>query len=360
MKHFPVRIASFVATMLLLAACGGATAAPASSPASSSRAAGSAAPASASPAPSAVKVNFHLPSRSTSYLPWYIAQEKGFFKEQNLTVDFVQANSTVGIDSLISGETQFTGAASAAMAAVGKGAALKTIFIESARANYWLTAKPGIKSLADLKGKTIVTPNIGNGDTYYRLAAAALKKAGLDPTKDVQFIGAGSAGGGSGDVLVTALVAGRADAMVGNILQRLAAEAQGFTTIHSFADDSADLQGGIATSDKLLSSQPDEVRRFLIAGVKGMRVMAADPATSVAVTLKYVQLKQEDAQKALEIVTPLMTKDGLVTSEQAKEGLDSIRQGVDMPASVTPDTAFTFAPLQEAIKTVDASGWKPS
>jgi NitT/TauT family transport system substrate-binding protein len=306
------------------------------------------------------KVNFHLPSRSTSYLPWYIAQEKGYFKEQNLAVDFVQANSTVGIDSLISGETQFTGAASAAMAALGKGAALKTVFIQSARANYWVTAKPNVKTLADLKGKVIVTPNIGNGDTYYRLASTALKKAGLDPTKDVQFIGAGSAGGGSGDVLVTALVAGRADAMVGNILQRLAVEAQGFTTMYSFADDSADLQGGIATSSKLLASQPDLVRKFLAAGVKGMRVMQADPKTDVDVTLKYVQLSQGDAEKAIELVRPLMTTDGLVSDQQQKDGLDSIRAGVDLPDSVTPGTAFDFAPLQDAIKAVDTSGWKPS
>lgn len=212
MTRTPFQTAAAICAVFLLAACGSAASAPAASSAAER-------PASPPPASAATsKISFHLPSRSTSYLPWYIAQEKGYFNEQGLNVEFVQANSTVGIDSLISGEMQFTGAASAAMAALGKGAALKTVFIESARANYWLTAKPGIKAIADLKGKVIVTPNIGNGDTYYRLMAATLKKAGLDPAKDVKFIGAGSAGGGSGDVLVAAMVAGRADAMVGNIL----------------------------------------------------------------------------------------------------------------------------------------------
>ncbi|MFI5268548.1 MAG: ABC transporter substrate-binding protein [Chloroflexota bacterium] len=353
MSRLAVHSFAAVVAALVLAACG----ASAPTPATSGAAAKPSTPSQASAA--ATKINFHLPSRSTSYLPWYIAQEKGYFKEQNLDVQFVQANSTVGIDSLISGEMQFTGAASAAMAALGKGAALKTVFIESARANYWLTAKPGIKTIADLKGKVIVTPNIGNGDTYYRLMSATLKKAGLDPTKDVQFIGAGSAGGGSGDVLVAAMVAGRADAMVGNILQRLAAESQGFVTMHSFADDSADLQGGIATSQKLLSTQPALVRGFLMAGVKGMRVMDADPATGVAVTLKYVQLSQGDAQNGLELVRPLIAKDGLVSDQQRQDGLNAIRAGVDLPDSVTPATAFDFAPLQDAVKAVDASGWKP-
>ncbi len=347
--------AALVAAVLTMAACGG-TASPTTSVAGS--ASSSVAPAAQSSRAPA-KINFHLPSRSTSYLPWYIAQEKGYFKEQSLTVEFVQANSTVGIDSLISGETQFTGAASAAMAALGRGAALKTVFIESARANYWLTTKPDIKTLADLRGKVIVTPSVGPGDTYYRLMAETLKKAGMDPTKDVKFIGGGSAGGGSGDVLVGAMVGGRADAMVGNILQRLAAESQGFVTIHSFAEDSADLQGGIATSTKLLSSQSDLVRAFLAAGVKGMRVMQADPETDLAVTLKYVQLSQDDARKAIDLVRPLMATDGLVSAQQRKDGLDSIRAGVELPDSVTAETAFDLGPLQDAIKAVDASGWKP-
>ena len=346
-------VGSALAGLVALAACGGAA------PAANSG--GSALnPAASQSRPAPAKVNFHLPSRSTSYLPWYIAQEKGYFKEQNLTVEFVQANSTVGIDSLISGEMQFTGAASAAMAALGKGAALNTVFIESARANYWLTVRPGIKTLLDLKGKVIVTPSVGPGDTYYRLMAETLKKAGLDPAKDVQFIGGGSAGGGSSDVLVGSMVGGRADAMVGNILQRLAAESQGFVTIHSFADDSADLQGGVATSAKLVSTQPVLVRSFLAAGVKGMRVMQADPDTDVAVTLKYVQLSQADAQKAIDLARPLMAKDGLISAQQRKDGLDSIRAGVELPASVTADTAFDFGPLQEAINAVDASGWKPT
>lgn len=129
--------------------------------------------------------------------------------------------------------------------------------------------------------------------------------------------------------------------------------------MHSFADDSADLQGGVATSDKLLTTQPALVRKFLAAGVKGMRVMDADPATGVAVTLKYVQLSQADAQNGLALVRPLIARDGLVSDQQRLDGLNSIRAGVDLPDSVTPATAFDFGPLQDAIKSVDASGWKP-
>src|SRR5437763_9910612 len=36
-------------------------------------------------------LRLHLPSRSTSYLPWYLAIERGYFKEQNLDVEILQA-----------------------------------------------------------------------------------------------------------------------------------------------------------------------------------------------------------------------------------------------------------------------------
>src|SRR5438270_98482 len=149
--------------------------------------------------------------------------------------------------------------------------------------------------------------------------------ARADALNDVIFIAGGSSGGGGSDILVGALVAGAADGMVGNVLQRLAAEGQGFHTIHSFAD-APDLQGGVVTTDHLLQTRPDVVRRFLTAAVKGVRVMAEDPETSLDVLLRYVELDRGEAAKGLGYVRPLMSKDGLITPTEQRDGLDKLKE----------------------------------
>ena len=99
------------------------------------------------------------------------------------------------------------------------------IFTQSGRSNYWLVTRPEIRTLADLRGKRFVVPTLG-ASTYYQLSAAAVRSAGLEPNRDVDFVAGGSAGGGGSDILVGSLVAGLSDAMTGNVLQRLTAEAQ--------------------------------------------------------------------------------------------------------------------------------------
>jgi ABC-type nitrate/sulfonate/bicarbonate transport system substrate-binding protein len=241
---------------------------------------------------------------------------------------------------------------------MAQGAGLKVIFVQSGKANYWFTTRPEINTLQDLKGKRVVVPNLGLSDAYTRLLAAALRKEGMDPQNDVIFIAGGSSGGGGSDILVGALVAGAADGMVGNVLQRLAAEAQGFHTIYSFAD-SPDLQGGIVTTDNLLQTRPDVVRRFLTAAVKGVRVMADDPETSLDVLLKYVELDRGEAAKGLGYVRPLMAKDGLITPAEQHAGLDKLKEAVPEIEGLEASQVFDFEPLQDAIRTVDASGWQP-
>ncbi|HLH21189.1 MAG TPA: ABC transporter substrate-binding protein [Chloroflexota bacterium] len=334
--------------------------APPASPASAptgEQAAGAAGPAAA-PAPAPVSLRLHLPSRSTSYLPWYLAIERGYFQEQNLDVEILQAPGATGVKALVAGEMQFSGAASSAVPAIAQGTPLKVIYVQSAKANYWFTTRPEINTLQDLKGKRVVVPNLSQADTYSRLLVTAMERAGMDPANDVTLIGAGSAGGGGSDILVGALVAGVADGMVGNVLQRLTAENQGFHTIYSFGEESPDLQGGILTSEDMLEKRPDVLRRFLVAAVKGTRVMEQDPDTSVDVLLKYVEMDRGDAAKGLSYVRPLMAKDGLITPAEQEAGLATMKESIPDADSLTVAQVFDLAPLQDAIRTVDASGWK--
>jgi NitT/TauT family transport system substrate-binding protein len=304
-----------------------------------------------------VKLKFHVPSRSTSYLPWYIATDRGYFAEQGLDVELVQVAGTTGYQAMIGGEMDLSGAGSLAFPAMARGSHTTVIFAESGRANYWLVARPEIQTLADLRGQRIVVPTLG-ASTYYLLTVSAVRSAGLDPERDVQFVAGGSAGGGGSDILVGSLVAGLSDAMTGNILQRLAAERQGFHTIHSFADEHADLQGGVSIADHL-RAQPDVVRRFAIAAVKSMRVMEHEPDTSLDVLLKWVDLDRETAASGLNLIRPLMARDGLLTPAEQQAVIAEVKPVYEITDEIQPDQIFDFSYLEQAAHALDASGWQP-
>jgi NitT/TauT family transport system substrate-binding protein len=318
-----------------------------------------AAPATSPPAPEPTKLNLHHPSRSTSYLPWYLAIEQGYFREQGLAVEILQAPATVGLTALLTGDMHFSGVVSSALPAIVQGAPFKVVWIQSAKANYWLTTRPEIHTLADLRGQRVVVPSLGMQDAYTRLLATAMRRAGMDPADDVTFIAAGSSGGGGSDILVGAMAAGAADAMVGNVLQRLAAESLGFHTIYSFGEQFPDLQGGLVTTEGMLRDRPEVAQRFLTAAVKAIRVMEHDPATSLDVLLKYVPMDRTDAANGLSWIRPLMAKDGLITATEQHDGLVTFQEAMPETAELTTSRVFDFGPLQDAIRSVDASGWKP-
>lgn len=132
---------------------------------------------------------------------FYIARDKGYFKKLGLDIETKQfADGALAVPSMISGELDvtFMTAAASLFNSVAKGAPLVVILDRGHnRPGYGYTvtnvsqklADEGVKSLADfakLKGKRIGVNALGSINHYN--AATALINAGLDPTKDVQWV----------------------------------------------------------------------------------------------------------------------------------------------------------------------------
>src|SRR4051794_23734992 len=100
MRQSPTALlAGLAIAVSLCAACAGSgrQSAPSAGQAPADQASASGAGATQQPAPQLVQLRLHLPSRSTSYLPWYVAIERGYFKEQSLEVEIMQAPGTIGV-----------------------------------------------------------------------------------------------------------------------------------------------------------------------------------------------------------------------------------------------------------------------
>jgi NitT/TauT family transport system substrate-binding protein len=193
--------------------------------------------------------------------PFYIAMQKGFLAAEDIDMElnFAQSGSAI-IQQLTGGSLDVVVSVGLTepMQAIDKGAPLGIIRIIGKSAPYVLVAKATIKSLADLKGKTISigTPADITGIYFARMMAAN----GLKPS-DYETISAGVAA-----ARFAALKAGVADAALVLPPLNFHAAKDGFPTIGLASDYVKDMPFTcMVVGRSWASTHADLVRRVLAA-----------------------------------------------------------------------------------------------
>ena len=132
------------------------------------------------------KIRVVYPSVDVQYLPAYLGQTKGFFKEEALDVELiVMRGARSGVQALLSGDVQFGLALGAAFSAIWSGGDLKIVAQMTNMLPFSLVVRPEIKRVEDLKGKRI---GASVGSTTYALVYDLLKAHGIDPDKGVEYV----------------------------------------------------------------------------------------------------------------------------------------------------------------------------
>lgn len=152
----------------------------------------------------------------------------------NASVKWNASSTNIAITQLTNGNIDaYSEAVTGGVAAVQSGIKMKDFALAQPRQDYVFLAKPGINSLADLKGK-----KIGVQDTTgvnYAQALMVVQKAGLTP-KDVDII----AVGGQSSRL-PALVAGRVDATMLSHSAEQQLGPKGFKTLFDYTKEASNL-----------------------------------------------------------------------------------------------------------------------
>src|SRR5216684_1034019 len=199
---------------IVLTACGGG-----GGTAPSATTAATVAAATATPVTKAVcaakKITIAVPVTPPNvvHLTPYVADAFGYFKDENLTVELVRFDGGVGsLRASASGAIDLAGTSTEPVVdAIANGADVKIIYTYAPLVDVSFAVGPGIKTMADLKGKKMGVQEPGGfADVMTRIV---LKKAGLDAAKDVTFVTTTTAG------RVQALATGTTDTAVLHIDQ---------------------------------------------------------------------------------------------------------------------------------------------
>src|SRR5512142_2819354 len=206
------------------------------------------------------------PSRSIASVDLYIAQDRGFFRQEGLLADVVQVRGNIGVTALLSGEAQAINNVGTVIRALERSDLPLKVVSQSLKKNlFWLVTKPEFKSLAELKGKILGTTTYGG--SQHLAALRLLQKAGLDPEKDIITVI-----GGDVPAQLQSLVSGVIQVAALSPPTVIIARDKFKLRIHgSTLEDLPNLQNGLAFTEKTLRERRDLVKRILRARSRAQR-----------------------------------------------------------------------------------------
>ncbi len=127
------------------------------------------------------------PSRSIASVDLYIAQDRGFFRQEGLQAEVVQVRGNIGVTALLSGDAHAINNVGTVIRALERTDLPAKVVSQSLKKNlFWLVTKPDVKALGELKGKIFGTTTLGGAQHLAGLRF--LQKAGLDPDKDITVV----------------------------------------------------------------------------------------------------------------------------------------------------------------------------
>ena len=246
---------------------------------------------------------------TTNGMPFAVAMEKGFFKQQGADVSGILTSDGGGttVRTMLSGNLAYGEInPTATVIAIQQGADLKIVSdnVQTVAEFVW-AVKPDspIKTAADLKGKKIGYTNPRS--TSQALAILVLEKAGLKPT-DAELVKTGGFGEG-----VVALDLGAVD--ITPIPEPLWSKYQGkYRAVVKASELLPPLDNVVGvTTGKAAASRGDFIRAVIRARRQAVDYMYANPDESADIIGKVYNLEPEIARSAVKNLLESHAKSGV-------------------------------------------------
>ena len=288
------------------------------------------------------KVVITYPSRSIASVDLYIAQERGFFRQEGIVADVVQVRGNIGVTALLSGDAHAVNNVGTVIRAMERSDLPVKVVSQSLKKNlFWLVTKPEVKSLSELKGKIFGTTTLGG--SQHLAALRLLQKAGLDPDKDITVVI-----GGDVPAQMQSLVSGVIQLAALSPPTVILARDKFKMKIHgSTLEDVPNLQNGLAFSEKMLREKRDLVKRILRARSRAHRYFWENERGTAAVLASYLKVELPVALESYRLARPAFTANGLATDKEVEEFLRADAEVLKLREPVPAAKIFDFSLQRE-------------
>jgi NitT/TauT family transport system substrate-binding protein len=287
-------------------------------------------------------------SRSTLDMPFFVARDRGFFREEGLEPEIILMRASLTVQALLGGSIDFGTATGTAVSAVVNGADVRVVLAMSDTPSFDLITHPSITTVQQLRGKKIGIAGIGG---LTEILARQILIANQVPPDQVTFLPLGAS-----DVTYASLKAGVIEATMLQIPQTFLAQDEGFRKLASGADVYRVVQGGLTTTKAAISERPELVTKTIRATLRAVRLIRNDKKYAVEFMKgPYLDLGKERerfAERAYEAAVQGYVLSGVVDEKLQREMITVAAQRVKSAPTVAPERVFDFSFARKAGETL--------
>lgn len=288
-------------------------------------------------AESPYKIRIGFPSLAFSYLPYYVAQEKGFLKKYGLDSEYIQMRTGIQPQAVVNGNINYLTSVSNGISAAVAGLPL-VIVINFCDTSPWvLVTQKNINKPQDFVGKTVALSGIRTSPYYF--FQAFLKKFEINEKE----VGSVYTGGTSDSFL--ALTTNR---VVGTVLTPPfddKAVSLGYKKFMQLGDLADIPYVGLVTSQAEIKNNRESVRRTIAAIFDAIAWLRANRAESAKMIVDKFKVNQTEAENTYATLMSILNKDGRLNPKLARGYLDILRQEKPIPADYDPMKLTDFSLL---------------
>ena len=270
-----------------------------------------------------------------------MALKRNFFKDENLDAEIIRMNPNVAITALATGDVDYCQLFGAV---VGGAIAGLPVRIVAGFLDNWpmtLVAQPELKTLKDLKGKTLGISSFGA--TPDVAARMMIKQAGIDPEKDIKVLALGSDAARLGalkqKIVDVVVISPPADTQM---------EKQGFRILARAYELFSFPYLGLGTHTRKIKEKPDEIRRVVKATIRANRFIRDNRDEAVRVLIGWGKVEREFAYASYDALRSLFNFDGAVPDDGLKLVIDQARRSSKVSREVAPSEVADLTFLREA------------
>lgn len=293
------------------------------------------------------------PSMNTSVFALLIAQKEGYFKEEGLNVELLSIRGEIAIRTTLAGEVDFFTNAGSALAAAVRSVPVRLVTVFQDKPGWDLISEPDIKSIAQLRGKTIgvMSPE----GSLAVVAREILRKNGLDPSKDVNLVVMGG-----DEVRFPALQTKSIQATLFNTAMSLKAQKEGYRKLGTASEYANLVEGGLATSVDKIKSQPDKIYRFIRGALKGLNFYMSKREPAIKYMMDGLRMKDRDLVSSIyDVQSKLVLRDGFSDDKTLQSMIDDMKRTTKVQRDIKVADVFDLSFVKKANEELKASGWKP-
>ena len=287
-------------------------------------------------------------SRSTLDMPFIIARDRGFFREEGLEPEFIFMKAIQTVQAMLAGGVDFGTATGTAISAAVNGADVRVVFALSDKPSFDLISTPALTSVAQLRGKKI---GISAPGSLTEIIARQILIANKIPLDQVTMLPLGTS-----DITWVALKAGTIDATMLQIPQNFIAVDEGYRKLAAGADVYRAVQGGLTTTKTVINDKPELVTKVIRATQKALRLFRSDKKYATDFIrgpfLDMGKDRDKYAERVYEAALGYLSTTGTVDDKLQREMITTAAQRTKLAQPPPPERVFDFSFAQKIAETI--------